>query len=76
MITKKPDWSLIQLYDKSMRLVHLLHETDSHLPDCQCNLCMECYSLGELVQTFSDDESAAAVIEARKRTANEGKTKQ
>lgn len=64
MKAKKPKWTPIELYQNYQRWESLIHETDSHAPDCQCNRCMECYGLGELLRTFSQDEHAGAVIEA------------
>lgn len=67
MKVKKPNWTPLELNAKADRHRDLIHETDSHPHDCQCNLCMELHGLDVLVNLFSEDEHAGAVIAARKK---------
>lgn len=71
MKVKKPAWTPVELYKNYQRWERLVHETDAHDAECGCNLCMERFGLERLLQTFSQDEHAGAVIEFRKLT--EGK---
>lgn len=66
MNIRKPYWSFAQLNENYQRWVRLIHETESHEPDCQCNACMECFALGEFMDLFTEDEHATAVIETNK----------
>lgn len=58
----KPNWTNDQLDAAYRRWVDLIHETDSHKVDCACNSCMEEISLDGLLEMFSEDEHATAVI--------------
>ena len=71
MNIQKPNWTPLELFEKQNRNRELMHETDSHQPDCDCNLCIEYFGLSELLQTFTEDEHAGAVIEANKRAETE-----
>lgn len=66
MKIQKPAWSFTELNKNYERWMRLIDETDSHEPDCQCKLCMECFALGEFLEMFSEDEHAIAVIEINK----------
>ncbi len=71
MKIEKPNWTLLELSEKTNRHRELLYEVMDHDDDCQCNRCMECFGLGELVSLFSEDEHVAAIIAARKEAARQ-----
>lgn len=69
MNIEKPDWTPLELSEKTARHRLLLAQVMDHDDDCQCNRCMECFGLGELTSLFSEDEHTAAVIAARQEAA-------
>lgn len=68
---EKPNWTYQELNDNYRQWVKLIYGNESHNFDCQCNLCMEEFSLGELMQLFSEDEHATAVIRINQGRGNE-----
>jgi hypothetical protein len=66
MKAKKPNWTPLELYAICEREDELEYETRNHSEDCDCNLCMELFSLDKLLRTFSEDKMAGSVIEYRK----------
>lgn len=65
MKIEKPDWTPLELSQKTARHRSLLYEVMDHDGDCDCNKCMEWFGLGELTSLFSEDEHVAAVHAAR-----------
>lgn len=66
---KKPNWTPVELDENYLRWRNLIDETGSHDAQCQCNRCMECFGLGELLNLFDEDEKVTAVIESNKKAA-------
>lgn len=67
---QKPNWTAKQIVANLDRSDFLTNELQSHFeqkPGCQCNLCLELLSIDTLLDTFSEDELAGAVIEIRKQ---------
>lgn len=70
MKVTKPNWTPLELNEKANRHRDLTDETMYHEFDCDCNRCMELFGLQTLLETFSTDEIAGAVIEANKLHKN------
>lgn len=62
---QKPNWQPIELNAKLNRWNELRYETENAI-DCDCNSCMEFYGLTQLLELFTEDEKAGAVIAANK----------
>jgi len=69
MKVKKPNWTPLELIKNYRRWEVLIDQTASHKErnsDCLCNLCLECYGLSANLDTFSEEEHVAAIIEENK----------
>jgi hypothetical protein len=71
MKVEKPNWTPIELNSQMNRWRELMELTEGHNQQCLCNYCLEDYRLFKVLDTFTEDEKAGAVIAANKELESE-----